>query len=1228
MEVFITHITPGTSLHKLKYELANVLHSPPVREPSSLTPPPNFEVFLFPRKRRSIWQNAALTLPSLDLGNIFLQWYGEPTPRRFLSLGSSRVHFQRSQKNARPEVLERIRRQPYEDPRIAEAQERDARRLGAFNVRISTIQFGWECRDHVFSIEWEKSCSASLQYVPDRREFRVKAQGSGIEDSRIIAIRASQMAWVSAGVHQPSGVPTIFFSLSNPPAFETTSSLADVTAMLQETFDVPKPPPLRRKWSAFDESHQPIAAYTSLAIRLECQSIRDLDVFRDISREVHIHPDNFAYHVERRGLFAQNLRDEYSMWARRQPWIVAFQVEALLRAWLLDFVEVLRLLRPVEQLIRTKGREYTAALLRDFMVRAKGLFWYGEDNFRGPAAATDNLPATPRDPVDLFTLVCAGFVHKPMNTAFDTSDATAPFHCLRVTVTPTTMLLEGPFPERSNRVMRTYYRSQDCFLRVSFQDEDRLQLRFDREVDGRDFLGRRVKSCLLNGITIAGVHFDFLAYSQSALKEHAVWFVKPFKHVDDMGYIHIVDAASIIASLGTFKGLPFDPNLTKCPARYAARISQAFTATDASITVDVGHVIYGNDMKDSTGKRAFTDGVGTISPQLAQEIWRALQEKKRRGRRDRSYPRAYQIRFQGSKGMLSVDYTLTGRSILLRPSMIKFESPDSLTIEVAKAFHKPGAYYLNRPLIMLLEGLGVPHKVFQDLQDDAVRSVKESVESLERSARLLEVHGLGASFRLTSAMLGLHRLGLDPLHDDFFWQQMMDFAINHVLRELKHRARIPVPNGWTLVGVADVHGYLEEGEIFACIDAPDRTGLIYLEGRTLVSRSPTIHPGDAQIVHAIGRPPAGSPFERESLRNTIVFPVKGTRPLPSYLGGGDLDGDEYNVTTMPELLPRKTYHPAEYDPAKRKYVDHDSTMADVAEFVAEYISSDTLGIIATTWLIRADQNLELGILDPECLKLAALHSDAVDYPKSGQPVPIDQIPRYMFREKPDWSAPETFIGKSNDYYKSSRAIGELYRSIDLPALRSVDRVARREEHMEMRDDREGALTYIIGQFRAGQPSRRGNEVFEAVLGRVARFICPNSFDDATVTSVWELYCTYASRLRAICADHTLSRSAILTEEEAVVGTIVAKCSQPRKRRDMMGQLREQTAMLVGDVRTELDGEDDMPLQESLRRAWIAFRIATIEEKYFGARSFGWAALGAVFDAIKEIEEEERTVSRR
>lgn len=76
--------------------------------------------------------------------------------------------------------------------------------------------------------------------------------------------------------------------------------------------------------------------------------------------------------------------------------------------------------------------------------------------------------------------------------------------------------------------------------------------------------------------------YCFEAYSQSALKEHTVYFMRAF-HDDDGKY---VDTKAIINRLGTFHNLEFDRDLVRCPARYAARISQAFTATDISISVE------------------------------------------------------------------------------------------------------------------------------------------------------------------------------------------------------------------------------------------------------------------------------------------------------------------------------------------------------------------------------------------------------------------------------------------------------------------------------------------------------------------------------------------------------------------------------------------------------------------------------------------------------------------
>jgi len=71
---------------------------------------------------------------------------------------------------------------------------------------------------------------------------------------------------------------------------------------------------------------------------------------------------------------------------------------------------------------------------------------------------------------------------------------------------------------------------------------------------------------------------------------------------------------------------------------------------------------------------------------------------------------------------------------------------------------------------------------------------------------------------------------------------------------------------------------------------------------------------------------------------------QGKRPLPSCLGGGDLDGDIYNIIPLvdhPWFEPKKPLSaPAEYAPTQRKLLDRDSTMKDVADFVMEYIISD------------------------------------------------------------------------------------------------------------------------------------------------------------------------------------------------------------------------------------------------------------------------------------------------
>jgi hypothetical protein len=70
---------------------------------------------------------------------------------------------------------------------------------------------------------------------------------------------------------------------------------------------------------------------------------------------------------------------------------------------------------------------------------------------------------------------------------------------------------------------------------------------------------------------------------------------------------------------------------------------------------------------------------------------------------------------------------------------------------------------------------------------------------------------------------------------------------------------------------------------------------------------------------------------------------------------------------------------------------------------------------------------------------------------------------------------------------------------------------------------------------------------------------------------------------------------------------------------MMAKLREKTDVLVRGIREELAGETGV--EEYLERAWKAWELSVTQTqpKEFGAQSFGWVALGAIFDAIREIE---------
>jgi RNA-dependent RNA polymerase len=279
---------------------------------------------------------------------------------------------------------------------------------------------------------------------------------------------------------------------------------------------------------------------------------------------------------------------------RDLPWPVAFQLESLLHNGLLHTKEVEDLMQPVLTLCDAHKGVYVGDLLRRF-------------NEALQARSVRESPAK------CFERVCRDFDFVEPNLPPGT------FRCSHVTFTPTRMILEGPYATQSNRVLRKYRDHEDHFIRVDFRDEDRLQYRWDREVDGTSFLKQRVGGILKAGFELAGRTFEFLAYSSSALREHAVWFMNPI--VVSKG--NVVTAEDIRSSLGDFDDTP----LKKCPSKYAARLAQAFTATDPSVQIHRDKWEIVDDL--GTDPYLFTDGVGTISKDLGNKIWDALCEARR-----------------------------------------------------------------------------------------------------------------------------------------------------------------------------------------------------------------------------------------------------------------------------------------------------------------------------------------------------------------------------------------------------------------------------------------------------------------------------------------------------------------------------------------------------------------------------------------------------------------------
>ena len=351
----------------------------------------------------------------------------------------------------------------------------------------------------------------------------------------------------------------------------------------------------RRRIGSLHPSHAAIAPYAH-QLRVVLYHDVTIDVvrkFMDLCKVVGlpepINCERYRISIDTgaRGFFAPKKLFHVTRWLQQLDWCVAFQLEAVLHNALLNTDDLLIDLRPPIDNLCKQHRKLAGDVLRHFQeaLRSRPPHESPLSCFERIRKRTLDTPPTTLDP--------------------------GLFLCHHVTFTPTRMILEGPYATQSNRVIRKYERYVENFLRVDFRDEDRLQYRWDREVDGTSYLNERVGGILKHGFKLAGRCFEFLAYSSSALREHAVWFMHPFEH-PEYGQ---VTSAIVRQSLGNFEGV------IREPSKYAARMAQAFTATSPSVTIRRDQWTEIPDIGTKNTGGVFTDGVGTISRELGNMIW-------------------------------------------------------------------------------------------------------------------------------------------------------------------------------------------------------------------------------------------------------------------------------------------------------------------------------------------------------------------------------------------------------------------------------------------------------------------------------------------------------------------------------------------------------------------------------------------------------------------------------
>lgn len=318
---------------------------------------------------------------------------------------------------------------------------------------------------------------------------------------------------------------------------------------------------------------------------------------------------------------------------------------------------------------------------------------------------------------------------------------------------------------------------------------------------------------------------------------------------------------------------------------------------------------------DQNGKRMeMNDGMGKMSWGLCKKIAEEL---------ELGYiPSAFQGRLGSAKGMWirDVESPEVDNDIWIEtyPSQRKwvcdFVDIHHRSFEVRSYSKELRPASLNQQFIPILEARAVAdHKkkamrarLGSHLSNSLESDLKMHLDAMNHPAEtLLFVKQMRASFTATTPEGSTRFLGGIPNKDEDLAAFLLDsgFEVRHsklladtmwnmwqeMTQKVKDKWSFEVPCSTNAYMAVDFSGVLKPGEVhlsFSSAFTVDGFSDTQLEDMDiLVARSPAHFPSDIQKVRVVSR------SKLRKLKDVIVFPSTGSRPLADLLSGGDYDGD-------------------------------------------------------------------------------------------------------------------------------------------------------------------------------------------------------------------------------------------------------------------------------------------------------------------------------------------------